>query len=376
MLLFAVTWVCQATAGTTIVRVPNDGIQPQAALGEDGTIHLIYFKGEPAHGDLFYVTRPPGEDVFSVPIRINSTDNAAIAMGTIRGAHLALGQRDRVHVAWMGSSKMAKTPTEEGGHPQSPMLYTRLNDSGDAFEPDRDVMQWTGGLDGGGSVAADSKGNVFVAWHGSTPENTKWENGRAVFVAVSRDNGRTFARELLANPKPTGSCGCCGMRAFVDATDQLHLLYRAANPMSRDMTLLTSVDAGRTFHVKPVNQWMTQTCPMSSAFLADGKAGLLAATEMAGSIQLNVVSTQFGPTKNLSVITPANAKHPVMAVNERGEILVAWAGGAGWAKGGVLKWQLFDQLGKPKGDERTGADLPTWSFPAVVYVGGDFVLLH
>ena len=35
------------------------------------------------------------------------------------------------------------------------MLYTRLNDTGDAFEPQRNVIQKRVGLDGGGSVAAD-----------------------------------------------------------------------------------------------------------------------------------------------------------------------------------------------------------------------------
>ena len=41
-----------------------------------------------------------------------------------------------------------------------------LSDEGSAFEPQRNVMQFAEGLDGGGSVAADVQGNVYVAWHG------------------------------------------------------------------------------------------------------------------------------------------------------------------------------------------------------------------
>ena len=33
-----------------LLRVPNGGIQPQAAVDGKGTIHLIYFKGEPGAG--------------------------------------------------------------------------------------------------------------------------------------------------------------------------------------------------------------------------------------------------------------------------------------------------------------------------------------
>ena len=35
-------------------RVPEGGIQPQTAVGQDGTVHLVYFKGDPSEGDLFY----------------------------------------------------------------------------------------------------------------------------------------------------------------------------------------------------------------------------------------------------------------------------------------------------------------------------------
>ena len=42
------------------------------------------------------------------------------------------------------------------------MLYTRLNDQGTAFEPQRNLMLRTFGLDGGGTVAADAAGNVYV----------------------------------------------------------------------------------------------------------------------------------------------------------------------------------------------------------------------
>jgi len=61
--------------------------------------------------------------------------------------------------------------SEEPAWMKTPMLYTRLNDAGTAFEAERDLITVARGLDGGGSVAADE--------------------------------GKTFAPDKLATAKPT-----------------------------------------------------------------------------------------------------------------------------------------------------------------------------
>src|SRR6516165_10924830 len=75
-----------------LVKTPDGGIQPQALVDSKETLHLIYFKGDPAAGDLFYVRRVAKEARFSAPIRVNSQAGSAIAVGTIRGGRLALGK--------------------------------------------------------------------------------------------------------------------------------------------------------------------------------------------------------------------------------------------------------------------------------------------
>src|SRR3954451_17947248 len=82
---------------------------------------------------------------------------------------------------------------------ETPMLYTRLGDDGKSFEPERNVLTFAAGLDSGGSVAADEKRNFYVAWHASPPDNKANEAGRAVFVARSTDEGKTFAPKKQAN---------------------------------------------------------------------------------------------------------------------------------------------------------------------------------
>jgi hypothetical protein len=129
-------------------RVPEGGIQPQVAVDQNGTAHLVYFKGDPAQGDLFYAQSKDGKS-FSAPIRVNSVPGTAIAIGNIRGARIAVGGHGNVYVVWNASPKL--------GNPalgRSPMLFSRLNASHSAFEPERNLIHTAYGIDGGGGIAA------------------------------------------------------------------------------------------------------------------------------------------------------------------------------------------------------------------------------
>src|SRR6267154_6112956 len=106
-----------------LIATPDDGIQPQAAVDSKGVVHLIYFKGDPKGGDIFYVRRAPGQDQFSKLMPVNTQPHTAMALGTIRGAQLAVGKNGRVHVAWdgMGAGSSLDSHASHGhdasGHP-------------------------------------------------------------------------------------------------------------------------------------------------------------------------------------------------------------------------------------------------------------------
>src|SRR5262249_32704717 len=105
-----------------LVRTPNGGLQPQALMDGNGSPHLVYCTGEPGAGDIFYVRRERGKEDFSSPIRVNSQPGSAIATGTIRGAHIAIGKNGRVHVSWNGSNQASP----RGPDNSAPMLYARM----------------------------------------------------------------------------------------------------------------------------------------------------------------------------------------------------------------------------------------------------------
>ena len=355
----------------TLIRTPGDGIQPQATVDSSGAVHLIYYKGDPSGGDIYYVKGATSQAGFSKALKVNSRSSSAIAMGTIRGAQLAIGRNGRVHIAWNG-----RVP-ENGSYKEAPMLYTRLNDTGTEFEPERNVICSAGGLDGGGSVAADNSGNVFVMWHAPKPGDTNEEAGRAVFVACSKDDGKTFAPERLATEKPTGACGCCGMKAFADSAGNVFALYRGAVEMTnRNEVLLKSRDHGQNFEFVYEHPWKIASCPMSSAFLSESKAGVLAAAETHDRVFFVKVDGRTGKV-SAPVSPERKGKHPVVIANSAGEVLLTWTEGTGWAKGGTVAWQLYGPDGKPSSESGRVEGVPVWSL-ATAYAkpGGDFVIVY
>jgi len=358
----------------TLMRTPDGGIQPQVAVDQKGFLHVIYFKGDPGNGDIYYVRKAPGAAEFSKPIRVNSGPGSAIAIGSVRGAQIAVGKRGRVHVAWLGSSKAQP----RGPNNASPMIYTRLNDGGEAFEPQRNVLQFAEGLDGGGSVAADTLGNVYVVWHSNPDKNG--EANRRVWVARSTDDGETFGREVAAYSEPTGACGCCGMRAFADDTGALYILYRAATQGThRDMILLVSKDHAKSFSGDRVARWALNACPMSTAAISEAGPNVLIAWETAG--QIFFADVRHNPDKiSNAVAAPGDTesrKHPAVAGNTGGETLLAWTEGTAWQRGGSVAWQVFDEAGRPTEVKGSAPGVPVWGLVAAfTRPDGSFVVVY
>jgi hypothetical protein len=362
----------------SLVRVPNGGIQPQAVTDRTGALHLLYYLGDPTHGDLFYSKSSDFGLIWSPPLRVNSEAGTALAAGTIRGGQIAIGQNGHVFVAWNGSSKAEPQGpfNPESGKRGAPMLYSRLNDSGTAFEPERNLMTRTFGLDGGGTIAADSAGYIYVAWHGTAPGATSGEAGRQVWISKSNDDGKTFAVEQPAWKYSTGACGCCGMAMYADSKGMLRVLYRSATGnIHRDVYLLTSQDHGRNFQGRELHPWEINACPMSSMAFSEISSKVEGAWETGGQVYFeNLNDARAAP-----VSAPGESKghkHPRIAMSPRGETLMAWTEGTGWARGGSLAWQLYDANGKPIGEKCIAAGVPAWSFGAVVSKPGGFVLIY
>jgi len=119
---------------------------------------------------------------------------------------------------------------------------------------------------------------------------------------------------------------------------------------------------------------------MSSEALVEGPNGVLAAWETEGQVKFARVDAEA-----VKLSTPVAApgsrrdrKHPVLAVNARGETLLAWTEGTGWNRGGAVAWQRYDAGGRPVGETgRVEGGVPPWGLAAVApRPDGGFLLVH
>lgn len=355
-----------SAAEIKLERVPEGGVQPQVAVQADGAVHLVYLKEQKDGADIRYARRPAGGSAWEPSITVNSVPKSAVATGTIRGAQLALGKGGRAHVVWNGGST-------GGDYSTAPVLYARLSDDGKSFTPQQNLLGDTRNLDGGASIAATEKGEVFVVWH-AAPMKASKESDRKVYLCRSADDGKSFSPAMPAPGVPGGVCACCSLKAFTAPDGSLLTLYRNASAVDqRDMTLLTSNDGGLTFKTRGVHPWSVAACPMSSAAIISGPAAPRAAWETDAEVYTSLLTEKAEPV----AVSKGKARHPSMAVNARGETLVVWSIGTGWKRGGELGWVVLDPAGKPTGQRGTAPGVPVWGHTAAFALqDGNFVILH
>jgi hypothetical protein len=364
----AATFVCLflslgAAPAVVTLRTPNGGNTPQVAVGSDGIVHLVYFKTSKGdRGDLFYVRSRDGGRTFSNPIRVNSQPNCAIPA---RHARLAVGRNGRAHVVWNGSGeaqpKGPLNPAQPDDSPYNgtPLLYARLNDAGDAFEPQRNLIRHTYALDGGGTIAADEDGNVYGIFHALAAGYPQNEQGRRIYVAKSADDGKTFSEEAVAWDQPVGACGCCYVGAMAEKGGKVYVVYRAAeSAIQRDVYVLTSTDGGKAFTGAKADAWRTSQCPMSTASLVRGAAGVLAGWETEGKVIFGQLEGASVSEKLPAPGSGAGRKYPALATNQRGETIHAWTEGMSWKRGGAAAWQVYDAKGEAIGEVGRAEGIP------------------
>lgn len=388
--LFALSATAALTAGATsstevrakveVLRVPGEGIQPEIAVDSAGVAHMVYLAGEPGSANVFYVRTADGGKTFTPAVRVNSQDGSAIATGTIRGAHIAVARSGRVHVAWNGSGQALPKPpvnlkTNRAG---MPMLYARSNAAGTAFESQRNLMTRTTNLDGGGSIAADEQGGVYVAWHAHPLSGEGGEEARRVWIARSTNDGETFSAESPVSEPSTGVCGCCALRIAATRSGELQILYRSATAtVNRDIYSLVSRDRGQTFAATRVHKWEIGACPMTSASIVTGRTSL-SAWETDGQVYFTAGDNMDPKSPPRVANAPApRRKHPRLAVNKDGLVLLAWTEGTSWGRGGSIAWQVFGRDGRPAQPSGSAAGLPVWGFPAVLTrADGTFIIFY
>lgn len=233
--------------------------QPQAAVGDDGSVHLVYGIGDAVQycqsldeGSTFAKPR----QAFRVPNmslgmrrgpRIAKT-NAAIVVTAI-GGQMGKG-RDGDVLAWHS--------TDNGKTWQGPV---RVNDVADSAR------------EGLHAMASGANGSVWCVWLDLRDKKSE------IYATVSKDSGATWEPNRCVYRSPDGSvCECCHPSVIVGG-NSVHVMFRNSLGGNRDMYVTSSTDDGKSFSEARklgTGSWQLDACPMDGGMLAVGPKGAIA----------------------------------------------------------------------------------------------------
>jgi hypothetical protein len=236
---------------------------PTPAFDAQGRLYVAFVEGEHV-----YVTRSAdGGKTFADAARVNPQPEKVDSNGEGR-PKVALGPRGQVYVTY--TQRLSKPYT---GH----IRFSRSTDGGRTFAPPRTVND--DGMETGhrfDALAVGPKGEVYVAWidkrdlEAAQAAGRKYAGG-ALYQAISRDDGRTFSKNVKLKDEV---CECCRIAFDFDGPIPV-LLWRDILPGGiRDHSLLRlGPDGPEAPHRASVDDWKIEGCPHHGPALAVDATG-------------------------------------------------------------------------------------------------------
>lgn len=305
----ALAWSLPATAADAWQQISSPerrGISPEITVGPDGTIHLIWLDkglvadrpppkprkpGEHSHRsvtDLYYSQSADGGESWSEPMRVNDEPGSVWGF-QVSKPRVVVGDSQTIHIFFPGNEW-----SESVGKDTVTARYTRSTDNGKTFSTPITLHRPAGfdqeTLLGEGLAATFSFGTMGLAPDGSII--AAWQDVRGMadnadgadaYVAISRDDGKTFSTEIRALGD-NDVCPCCQLTmAFGEDTTLMG--YRRIYTDGRDSSVALSADGGESFGSVarlPFAPWKIDGCPLKPTAMAVDGDTVYAASYTAG----------------------------------------------------------------------------------------------
>ena len=283
--------------------------QPQACIGVDGVVHLVYGVGDQVHHsrstDAGRTFTPP-KVAFQVP---------NMSLGMRRGPRIAATSKSIVVTAVGG----AKGKGQDGD-----VLAWSSADGGATWSgPAKVNDEVDSAREGLHAMAAGADGTVWCVWLDLRAKKTE------LYASKSTDGGRTWSANTLVYSSPEKSiCQCCHPSLAIDGVN-IHILFRNSLEGNRDMYVVSSSDAGKSFQTAKrlgLGHWSLNACPMDGGMLAIGAKGKVATVwRRAGEL--------FFTTDKETEAPLGKGEQPWVAAPEQGPVAL-------WTEGRVGKLRL------------------------------------
>ncbi len=226
----------------------QEGMQPALTTGTDGTVHLVFGKGNA----IYYAYSADEGRNFSNPEMVDSLPG--LHLGASRGPRIAVSRRSAVVTAIDRQGNL--------------YAYTRGQDKGTWTKRQRvnDVPEVA--KEGFNALTSDGRGNFFVTWL-----DLRQDKKNKLYGAISSNEGKTWSANRLVYRSPDSTiCECCQPSAMMTGKEVV-VMFRNWIDGSRDMYLVTSADGGKSFK-SPVKlgqgTWKLNACPMDGGDLSVG----------------------------------------------------------------------------------------------------------
>ena len=261
-----------ADAAVRVSAERTEAAEPAAATGRDGTAYVAWVEHRGKEADVWLAHFDGDGRQLGPPARVNPNAGEATAW---RGdpPTVAVGPDGAVYVGW--------TARDDAAPHASTLYLSASRDGGQSFAPPSKVNDDAKpGVHGMHSLAVAGDGRVYVAWLDERnieapkpaeggPADKHSEANRELFIAVSRDGGRTFS----PNQRVAGEvCPCCKTSLAVGEGGRVYVAWRQVLPGNfRHVAVASSADGGRSFSQPTIvsdDRWELQGCPVSGPALA------------------------------------------------------------------------------------------------------------
>jgi hypothetical protein len=269
--------------------------EPQLAAS-GSTVALTFGAGAAIY---FTVSHDSGR-TFSEPVKVEQASNLLLTHH--RGPRVAISGKTIVISAIVGQTASSDAHAHGAGPDGDLFVWRSTDDGKNWFQAIRVNDVPNAPNEALHTLAADAKGNVFLAWL-----DHRSGKGTTLYGARSSDAGATWSKNFLVYQSPEGTiCECCHpSSAFTPAGDLL-VMWRNWLDGSRDMYLSRS-SAGAVFGPAEklgMGTWKLKGCPMDGGGVAVSRRRVFTAWRREGKVYLSEPGgrqTELGQGKDLAV---------------------------------------------------------------------------
>ena len=270
------------TAAAMVSAPGQDAAEPAIAAAPDGSVYVVWVEHLPQkHADVYIRRFDAEQKPLGDAVRVNPQPGGATAWRGDQPTVKIGADAATVYIGWT-----ARVETAEGA--ANDLYLSVSRDRGATFDAPVKVNDDRVAADRGmHSLEIDKAGRIFFAWLDerylktekpaqATPENGSGETkhshaepNREVYVAVSTDDGKTFAanKKIAAN-----ACPCCKTSLASAPDGRLYIAWRQVlDGEFRHIAVSSSADGGNSFAPPAIvsdDRWQISACPVSGAGLA------------------------------------------------------------------------------------------------------------